>query len=161
MKYIAIVIIIVFILGGLTLAFLGNRPATQEPPQQEQTNTPAAQPQTQSGQIPVENKIGIEEIKIGTGTEAKAGNTVSVQYTGTLLNGTKFDSSYDHGQPFSFVLGAGQVIQGWDQGVVGMKVGGKRKLTIPPSLAYGERSIGNLIPANSTLVFEIELLGVK
>ncbi len=103
----------------------------------------------------------IEDIKRGTGVEAKNGDTVSVQYTGTLLNGTKFDSSYDHGQPFSFTLGQSQVIQGWDQGVLGMKIGGKRKLTIPPSLAYGERGAGNVIPPNATLVFEIELLGVK
>lgn len=159
MKYVAAVIIIVFILGGLAFTFLGNRPI-----QQEQTSTPAAQsqarPQEPQTAKSVENKIIIEDIKIGAGAEAKTGNTVSVQYTGTLLDGKKFDSSYDRGQPFSFVLGTGQVIQGWDQGVLGMKVGGKRKLTIPPSLAYGERSIGP-IPANSTLVFEIELLDVK
>lgn len=154
MKYIAVAIIIVFVLGGLTFAFLGDRPI-----QQEQTST--AVTQAIPGQNSAENKMIIEDIKIGAGTEAKIGNTVSVQYTGTLLDGKKFDSSYDHGQPFSFTLGKGQVIQGWDQGVLGMKVGGKRKLTIPPSLAYGERSMGNLIPANSTLVFEIELLGVK
>ena len=99
---------------------------------------------------------------VGTGVEAKAGNAVAVNYIGTLENGTKFDSSYDRNQPFAFVLGAGQVIKGWDEGVAGMKVGGKRKLFIPPSLGYGAQSMGNgIIPANSTLIFEVELLGVQ
>lgn len=97
---------------------------------------------------------------VGTGAEAKAGQTVTVNYVGTLTDGTKFDSSYDRNQPFSFKLGAGEVIQGWDQGVAGMKVGGKRKLVIPPSLGYGAQANGK-IPANSTLVFEVELLDVK
>lgn len=102
----------------------------------------------------------IEDITTGTGTEAVAGKHVTVNYRGTLLDGTVFDSSYERGVPFDFDLGAGQVIQGWDQGVAGMKVGGKRKLVIPASLAYGDRAIGP-IPANSTLVFEVELLDVK
>lgn len=102
----------------------------------------------------------IEDIKVGTGATAEAGKMVSVHYVGTLTNGTKFDSSRDRGNPFTFALGAGQVIEGWDKGVVGMKVGGVRKLTIPPDLAYGDRAIGS-IPANSTLVFEVELLDVK
>lgn len=101
-----------------------------------------------------------EDIVVGTGAEAVSGKKVSVHYVGTLTNGTKFDSSRDRGTPFEFDLGAGQVIKGWDQGVVGMKVGGKRKLTIPASLAYGAGSVG-AIPPNSTLVFEVELLGVK
>lgn len=105
--------------------------------------------------------LKIEDIKVGTGAEAKAGDTVTVHYTGTLTNGKKFDSSKDHGQPFTFHLGAGEVIKGWDQGVAGMKVGGVRKLTIPPDLAYGNREVGGgLIPANSTLIFEVELLKV-
>jgi FKBP-type peptidyl-prolyl cis-trans isomerase len=97
---------------------------------------------------------------VGTGDEAVVGKTVSVNYLGTLTDGTKFDSSYDRNQPFEFKLGGGQVIQGWDQGVAGMKVGGKRKLVIPASLGYGASANGS-IPANSTLVFEIELLAVK
>ncbi|MHB9134289.1 MAG: FKBP-type peptidyl-prolyl cis-trans isomerase [Armatimonadota bacterium] len=105
-------------------------------------------------------ELVIEELTVGTGTEAVAGKTVSVHYTGWLTNGTKFDSSLDRKQPFSFRLGAGQVIQGWDKGVAGMKVGGKRKLTIPPQLGYGASGIGP-IPPNATLVFEVELLGVK
>lgn len=103
----------------------------------------------------------IDEV-VGTGAEAKSGDTVSVNYVGTLTDGKKFDSSYDRNQPFSFVLGAGKVIRGWDEGVAGMRVGGKRKLIIPPDLAYGSRDIGNgLIPPNSTLVFEVELLEVR
>jgi FKBP-type peptidyl-prolyl cis-trans isomerase len=105
--------------------------------------------------------LKIEDLNVGTGAEAVAGKTLSVQYTGWLTNGTKFDSSVDRGQPFSFALGAGQVIQGWDKGVAGMKVGGKRKLTIPPDLGYGARGAGRVIPPNATLVFEVELLGVR
>lgn len=101
-----------------------------------------------------------QDLTIGTGATAATGDTVTVNYVGTLTNGTKFDSSYDRNQPFTFRLGAGQVIAGWDQGVVGMKVGGKRRLTIPPSLGYGSQANGP-IPANSTLIFEIELLDVR
>jgi FKBP-type peptidyl-prolyl cis-trans isomerase len=108
-----------------------------------------------------DEKMQMTDLKVGEGAEAVTGNSVSVHYTGTLENGTKFDSSVDRGQPFEFKLGASQVIQGWDQGVVGMKVGGKRKLVIPPELAYGSQSPSPLIPANSTLVFEIELLEVR
>ncbi len=97
---------------------------------------------------------------VGTGAEASVGDTVSVNYVGTLSDGTKFDSSYDRGTPFSFVLGAGQVIEGWDKGVAGMKVGGKRNLTIPPELGYGDHAV-SVIPANSTLHFTVELLDVK
>ncbi len=110
--------------------------------------------------IQMENGLKIEDLKVGTGAEAKAGQEVSVNYLGTFENGTKFDSSYDRNEPFQFVLGAGQVIKGWDIGVEGMKVGGKRKLIIPSDLAYGERGVGP-IPANATLVFEVELLAVR
>ena len=102
-----------------------------------------------------------EDLTVGSGDEATTGKTVSVHYTGTLTDGSKFDSSLDRGKPFEFQLGAGRVIKGWDQGVVGMKVGGKRKLTIPSDLAYGARGFPPVIPPNSTLVFEIELLGVR
>lgn len=105
--------------------------------------------------------LKIEDQTVGDGDEAISGKTVSVHYTGTLLDGSKFDSSLDRGSPFAFALGGGQVIKGWDQGVAGMKVGGKRKLTIPPELGYGERGFPPVIPPSSTLVFEIELLGVK
>ena len=100
----------------------------------------------------------IEELTIGEGDEATPGNGVTVHYTGWLLDGTKFDSSKDRDDPFSFNLGYGQVIKGWDEGVAGMKVGGKRKLTIPPQLGYGTRGAGGVIPPNATLVFEVELL---
>ncbi len=98
---------------------------------------------------------------VGTGDVAVAGKTVSVHYTGLLENGKKFDSSVDRGQPFSFPLGAGRVIKGWDEGVQGMKVGGKRKLTIPSDLGYGSRGAGGVIPPNATLIFDVELLGVR
>jgi len=98
---------------------------------------------------------------VGTGDVAVAGKTVSVHYTGWLENGKKFDSSVDRGQPFSFPLGAGRVIKGWDEGVQGMKVGGKRKLTIPSDLGYGSRGAGGVIPPNATLIFDVELLAVR
>ncbi len=104
--------------------------------------------------------LKIEDREVGTGDEAVAGRTVHVHYTGTLVDGSKFDSSVDRGQPFSFPLGAGRVIQGWEKGIAGMKVGGKRRLEIPPELGYGDRGFPPVIPANSTLIFEVELLGV-
>jgi len=102
-----------------------------------------------------------EIMRPGSGKAAESGDTVVVHYTGTLLDGTRFDSSLDRGEPFSFVLGSGQVIKGWEQGILGMQVGEKAKLTIPPELAYGNQAVGGVIPANSTLVFEVELLEVK
>lgn len=105
-------------------------------------------------------ELVIEDLKVGTGKEALAPASVTVHYVGTLTDGKKFDSSRDRGQGFSFKLGAGQVIKGWDQGVAGMKVGGLRKLTIPPHLAYGERGFPGAIPPSATLVFEVELLSV-
>ena len=102
----------------------------------------------------------IEDIVVGNGGAAAAGQQVKVHYTGWLTDGTKFDSSKDRNDPFVFPLGAGRVIKGWDEGVQGMQVGGKRKLTIPPALGYGARGAGGVIPPNATLVFEVELLGV-
>ena len=109
---------------------------------------------TQSG-------LQYEDLVVGSGAEAIAGKQVSVHYTGTLQDGTVFDSSLKRNQPFSFTLGAGQVIPGWDEGVAGMKVGGKRKLVIPPNLAYGAQGSPPVIPANATLTFVVELLDVK
>jgi FKBP-type peptidyl-prolyl cis-trans isomerase len=119
-------------------------------------SAPAAAPNASSGA-----KLKFEDLKVGSGAEAVAGKGVSVHYTGWLTDGTKFDSSLDRAKAFDFQLGAGQVIPGWDQGVAGMKVGGKRKLTIPSELAYGASGAGGVIPPNATLVFEVELLDVK
>ncbi len=102
-----------------------------------------------------------EDIEIGEGAEAVAGSTVVVHYSGFLTDGSKFDSSLDRNDPFSFKLGAGMVIRGWDEGFSGMKVGGKRKLTIPPEMGYGSAGAGGVIPPNATLVFDVELLEVK
>jgi FKBP-type peptidyl-prolyl cis-trans isomerase FkpA len=105
--------------------------------------------------------LNIEDLREGTGTVAVAGKSVTVHYVGTLTNGSKFDSSRDRGKGFTFQLGAGQVIAGWDQGVAGMKIGGLRKLTIPPHMGYGDRGFPPVIPPASTLVFEVELLEVR
>ncbi len=107
------------------------------------------------------SELIIEDLTTGQGDEAAAGKIVVVHYTGWLADGTKFDSSKDRNDPFDFPLGAGHVIRGWDQGVAGMKVGGTRKLTIPPEMGYGASGAGGVIPPNATLVFEVELLAVK
>ncbi len=110
---------------------------------------------------PLPTTLSGTDISIGTGAEAVAGKQVTVNYVGRLADGTVFDASAPRGEPFTFGLGAGQVIKGWDLGVVGMKVGGKRQLVIPADLAYGNQAVGRIIPANATLIFDIELLDVK
>src|ERR1700737_1707083 len=114
-----------------------------------------------AAEVTMPDGLKFTDDQVGTGAEAQAGKTVSVHYTGWLLDGTKFDSSKDRNQPFLFPLGRGQVIKGWDEGVAGMKVGGKRTLVIPPDLGYGARGAGGVIPPNATLKFEVELLDVK
>lgn len=113
-----------------------------------------------SNEVTTPTGLKYEVLTAGNGAEAKAGQQVHVHYTGWLTNGTKFDSSVDRGQPFTFGLGRRQVIAGWDEGVAGMKIGEKRKLTIPAQLGYGERGAGGVIPPNATLVFDVELLGL-
>lgn len=125
----------------------------------DSTNPNPLSMQDSSGALPT--TLTVSDITVGTGPEAKAGDTVSLTYVGALPDGTVFDASANHGgQPFTFTLGAGQVIKGWDQGIVGMKVGGKRQLIIPPDMAYGSHAVGS-IPANSTLIFNVELLNVQ
>jgi len=118
------------------------------------TVDPAQTKQTATG-------LGIQELRLGTGTTAEAGNVVAVHYTGWLTDGSKFDSSRDRGDPLVFPLGRGRVIAGWDEGIAGMKIGGRRKLVIPSRLAYGDQSPGAGIPPGATLVFDVELCGVR
>jgi FKBP-type peptidyl-prolyl cis-trans isomerase FkpA len=145
-----------FFCGSLAASF--GAPGAEQPASGATTNT-TMNTKTDSG-------LEFKDLVVGTGAQATAGRQVTVHYTGWLQNpdgsaGKKFDSSLDRGQPFDFPLGAGRVIRGWDEGVAGMKVGGKRRLIIPAALGYGARGAGGVIPPNATLIFEVELLGVR
>ncbi len=153
----AIIIFIIVLLAGIGLMYVSNTmqsspTPTPTPPQQ----TTQQNPQNDAADL---KRIKIVDEKVGTGKAVKKGDTITVNYTGTLTNGKVFDTSIGK-QPFTTQIGVGQVIRGWDLGLIGMKVGGKRKLTIPPDLAYGSHAQG-AIPANSTLIFEVELLSIK
>jgi FKBP-type peptidyl-prolyl cis-trans isomerase len=138
----------------------GTTAATAQPSAQPTATAPAPKP-AETAPPPTDEKLGVKDLTVGKGAEAKAGDTVKVHYVGTLTDGKEFDSSRKHNEPFTFELGAGRVIKGWDQGVAGMKVGGKRRLTVPPSLGYGARGFPPVIPPSSTLLFDVELLEVK
>jgi FKBP-type peptidyl-prolyl cis-trans isomerase FkpA len=125
------------------------------------TGAPTGSSSSAGQTVTTASGLQYQDLAVGTGQEAKTGDTVSVNYTGWLADGTKFDSSLDRGQPFQFTLGQGMVIKGWDEGVAGMKVGGKRKLIIPPDLAYGSAGYAGVIPPNATLTFEVDLLSIK
>jgi FKBP-type peptidyl-prolyl cis-trans isomerase FkpA len=139
-------------LSFLTLAALLLATVSQAAPDDKDKDKPK--------EVTTKSGLKYTDLKVGDGAEAKAGDTVEVHYTGWLTDGKKFDSSVDRGKPFKFRIAKGTVIAGWVEGVQGMKVGGKRKLVIPPDLAYGERGAGDVIPPNATLVFEVELLKI-
>src|SRR3989344_3958503 len=152
---------LIVLAGILAVVFLIFTLNSQNNPIQQATVSPTP---TQSVIIKDDMQIEgltIEDLIVGTGATASAGKKVTVQYLGTLTDGTKFDSSYDRDTPFDFSLGAGEVIKGWDYGVEGMRVGGKRKLTIAPELGYGMTGAGSIIPPNATLIFEVELLNIE
>jgi len=153
----AFVLIIIFVGIGIWL-FDRKSADISEESQVLMTSTPVPIPTNTL--IKMENGLQIQDLTVGTGPEVKVGQELTMHYSGTLENGVKFDSSYDRGEPFQFLLGAGQVIQGWDLGIQGMKIGGKRKLIIPASLGYGEKGIGP-IPPNAVLIFEVELLDAQ
>jgi len=160
-KIIPASIIIIILIG--TYFLLSKEPGQSnqtKPPTQDQVNDLNKLLVTPTISKSMVTELKIEDIKIGTGSAVKSGDTVSINYVGTLEDGTKFDSSYDRNEPFETQIGVGQVIEGWDKGVVGMQVGGKRKLTIPYQMAYGENGYGP-IPAKATLIFEVELMGIK
>ena len=161
--YLAVALLALFVVG-CTQAAPTLRPTPQptiQPTSQPTAQPPAALSIDPANTITTASGLQYEDLKVGTGEAASAGAEVSVHYTGWLENGTKFDSSLDGGRPFTFPLGGGRVIKGWDEGVANMRVGGKRRLIIPADLAYGDRSPSPQIPPGSTLVFDVELLAVR
>jgi FKBP-type peptidyl-prolyl cis-trans isomerase len=163
MKWICLAAVMVFAATGCNETKSGGAStATSETPATTQAKPAEPAPAAASGsEVTMSNGLKYQDLKVGDGAMAENGANVSVHYTGWLTDGTKFDSSVDRGQPFQFKLGTGSVIRGWDEGVKGMRVGGKRKLTIPAELGYGAAGAGGVIPPNATLVFDVELLGVN
>lgn len=163
-KFTFVIIAVVAVLIGVGIYFLSTKSSDNQSLATTQgEDIIEASEEVVAGE-PIEpnmEELKIEDVKVGTGTEAVSGKKITVNYSGTLTDGTKFDSSYDRGEPFSFNLGAGEVIQGWDKGFAGMRIGGKRKLTIPSELGYGASGAGGVIPPNATLIFEVELLKVE
>lgn len=160
------IFVVVIILVGIAVWLFVGKIKNNSPESVSNSNSSLSKTVSDDGSegklMEMENGLRFRDIIVGSGREINDGDTAVVNYVGTLASGVKFDSSYDRGQTFEFTLGAGEVIAGWDVGVKGMKVGGKRLLVIPPQLGYGDNEIGDgAIPANSTLVFEVELVGVK
>lgn len=146
---------------AMALASLGCEETKEEKEAAPAAGDTATVQATGSETVTTPSGLKYEDLKVGTGASPKKGDTVVVHYTGWLTTGKKFDSSRDRGQPFEFTLGVGQVIKGWDEGVATMKVGGRRKLTIPPELGYGDAGAGGVIPPNATLIFDVELLEIR
>ncbi len=154
--YIAVAVALVVVAIFAYLGFFGVSGTTQEAPVAQTSAQDLLNQISAAGKV---ETLQVIDTAVGTGAEAKAGDTITVHYIGVLPDGTVFDASQNRGQPFTFTLGGGQVIKGWDQGLLGMKVGGTRLVAIPPELAYGERAIGQ-IPSNASLIFQVELLSI-
>ena len=153
-KIISISFIVILILAFYFLTKNPSKTETKISDSQQNTTMPSLPPSKIT-------ELKIEDIKVGTGSAVKSGDTVVMHYAGTLEDGSKFDSSYDRGQPFETEIGVGQVIEGWEKGVPGMKIGGKRRLSIPYQMAYGENGIPGAIPPKATLIFDVELVNIK
>ena len=164
MKSLYLIIGALILLAALSLGFAFNNNQSSLPQSSmNQTNESSSLSPSVASSPSVTDASGLvkQDITVGTGAEAKDGDTVTVNYRGTLQDGTQFDSSYQRNQPFSFKLGAGMVIKGWDLGVAGMREGGERKLTIPASLGYGDAGVPNVIPGGATLIFDVTLIKVQ
>ena len=157
MKYIKFMSVVLIVVSVVVMAACGGGSDTKTEQDETVTSTVTI---PEDGVITTESGLQYIEIEEGEGLKVKPGDLVEVHYTGTLEDGTKFDSSLDRGEPFEFIVGVGQVIEGWEQGLPGMKVGGKRKLTIPSSMGYGEMGSPPTIPGNAGLIFEIELIEI-